>query len=64
MQIHLRKDANGFHVVSGQSRLQAALLIRDEVKIEAPGIGEVLIAKLPEGSLVATQDKLTMTLFK
>lgn len=62
MQIHLRKDADGFHVVNGHMRLQAALSMRDEVNVEAPGIGEVLIAKLPDGRLVATQDKQTLAL--
>lgn len=62
MQIHLRKDADGFHVVNGRMRLQAVLSMRDEVKVEAPGIGEVLIAKLPDGRLVATQDKQTLAL--
>lgn len=62
MQIQLRKDADGFHVVNGHMRLQVALSMRDEVKVESPGIGEVLIAKLPDGRLVATQDKQTLAL--
>lgn len=62
MQIHLRKDADGFHVVSGHMRLHAALSMKDEVKVEAPGVGEVLIARLPNGSLVATQDAQTLAL--
>jgi len=62
MQIHLRKDTDGFHVVNGHMRLKCALAIQDEVKVDAPGIGEVLIAKLPDGRLVATQDKQTLAL--
>lgn len=63
MQIHLRKDAEGFHVVSGLSRLQAALSMADEVKVDAPGLGDVLIVKLPDGCFVATQDTETLALF-
>lgn len=62
MTLHLRKADDGLHVVTGHMRLQAALSIRDEVLVESPGIGEVLIAKLPDGSFVATQDKQTMAL--
>lgn len=56
IQIHLCKGADGFYVVNGHMRLQALLSMQDEVKVEAPGIGEVLIAKLPDGRLVVTQD--------
>lgn len=62
MQLNLRKDADGFYVVSGHMRLQAALSLKDEVLVEAPGIGKVLIARMPDGSLVATQDNQTIAL--
>jgi hypothetical protein len=60
--LHLRKTDDGLQVVDGQIRLRAAMSMRDEVLVEAPGLGEVLIAKLPDGRLVATQDKQTMAL--
>ena len=47
MELHLRKASDGLHVVSGQMRLQAALALSGEVKVEAPGIGDVLIVKTP-----------------
>lgn len=62
IQIHLRKDGTGYHVVAGRHRLQAALSMQDEVLITAPGFGELLIAKLPDGRLVATQDNQTLAL--
>ena len=63
MELHLRKASDGLHVVSGQMRLQAALALSGEVKVEAPGIGDVLIVKTPDGHLVATQDEKTLALF-
>ena len=63
MELHLRKAADGLHVVSGHMRLQAALALSDEVKVEAPGIGDVLIVKTPDGHLVVTQDEKTVALF-
>lgn len=60
--LHLRKADDGLHVVTGHMRLQAALSIQDEVLVDAPGVGEVLIAKLPDGRLVATQDEQTVAL--
>ena len=44
-------------------RLQAALALSNKVKVEAPGIGDVLIVKTPDGHLVATQDEKTIALF-
>lgn len=62
IQVMLKKDANGYTVLSGQMRLKVALSVRDEVVVESPGVGAVLIAKLPDGGLVATQDGNTMAL--
>lgn len=62
MPLQLRKAEDGFHIVDGHMRLQAILSMQDEVLVESPGLGEVLIAKLPDGRLVATQDKQTMAL--
>lgn len=62
ISLHLRKDDDGFHVVDGHRRLTAALSMQDEILVESPGIGEVLIVKLPDGRMVATQDKQTMAL--
>ena len=63
MELCLRKADDGLHVVTGHMRLKAALMLADEVKVEAPGIGEVLIVKAPDGQLVATQDEKTVALF-
>lgn len=62
MQILLEETAEGFRVLGGQLRLNAALTLRSEVLVESPGIGEVLIAKLPDGRMVATQDQRTIAL--
>ncbi len=63
MDLMLRRDDDGFHVVSGHMRLKAALSLTDEVKVTVPGLGEVLIVKLPDDRLVATQDMQTLALF-
>ncbi len=62
MHVVLRKDSQGIHVVTGHMRIQAALLMSDEVTVQDPILGEVLIAKLPDGRLVATQHAETMQL--
>lgn len=63
MDLMLRRDDDGFHVVSGHMRLKAALSLTDEVQVTVPGLGEVLIVKLPDDRLVATQDMQTLALF-
>ena len=63
MELNLRKESDGFHVVDGHMRLRVALSMSDEVVVHAPGVGDVLIAKLPDGRLVATQDRQTVALF-
>ena len=63
VQISLQKTNDGFTILSGQRRLEAALTIWDEVKVNAGEIGEVMIAKLPDGKLVVIQDRNTMALF-
>lgn len=62
MQITLQKTAEGIRVISGHMRLKAALSLKDEVKVESLDIGEILIVRLPDGCLVATQDQRTMAL--
>ena len=62
MQLILRKADDGIHVVSGQMRLLTALSLQDEVLVESPGLGEMLVVKLPDGSMVATKDNQTMAL--
>lgn len=63
MDISLAKAPDGYHIISGHRRLAAALSIRDEVLVTAPGIGEILILKRPDGGLVATQDTSTVALW-
>ena len=63
MELHLRKAADGLHVVNGHMRLRAALALSAEVKVSAPGIGEVLIVKTPDGKIIANQDAQTFALF-
>lgn len=60
--VQLMKESDGFHIVSGHMRLQAALSLADEVIVDAPGFGEVLVVKCPDGSFVATQDQQSIAL--
>lgn len=60
--LHLKRTDDGIEIVNGHMRLHALLSFSDEVLVESPGLGEVLIAKLPDGRLVATQDKQTVAL--
>ena len=45
MQLHLRCANDGLHVVDGHMSLQAALSLSDEVRVDAPSVGEVLIVR-------------------
>lgn len=61
IELVLRKDNDGFHVVTGHMRLKAALSLSDEVKVDVPNIGEVLISKHLDGSLIAKHKNQTLT---
>lgn len=51
MQIVLKKMAEGFSIESGYQRLQAAFETSDELLVDSPSLGKVLLMKLPDGSL-------------
>ncbi len=63
MQIVLKKMAEGFSIESGYQRLQAAFETSDELLVDSPSLGKVLLMKLPDGQLVATQNKDAITIF-
>lgn len=63
MELVLREDVDGLHILSGQRRLEAALSLADEVIVDAPGIGKVLIMKTPSKHLAAVRDEQTVALF-
>ena len=62
IELVLSKDIDGFHVVTGHMRLKVALSLSDEIKVEVPNIGEVLITKLADGSLIASQGNQKLAL--
>lgn len=63
MELRLRRDNDGFTVVDGHMRLKAALSMTEKVVVNAPGLGKVVIIKMPDGRLMATQDEQTLRLF-
>lgn len=61
---HIKKAGHVYRVVSGQSRLQAALCLRDEVfVIDIDSGAEVMVISTPEG-LRVVQDESQCMLFK
>lgn len=63
MEVLLRQNQNGYIIVSGHRRLKAALDIKAEVGVVAPGIGKLLIFRNVEGKLFATNDDRTVEIF-
>ena len=49
VEIIVRETKTGLEIVSGRRRLDALLALRDEVVVMSPGVGEVVIARLPDG---------------
>lgn len=63
MEIQILRNDGHLRVVSGVRRLKAMLSIQDEVLLDVPGLGPLLIVKLPDGQLIGTQDDQTLTIF-
>jgi hypothetical protein len=64
VEIIVRETQTGLEIVSGRRRLEALLAIRDEVVVTSPGIGEMVIARLPDGRLQASANPDHVALFR
>ncbi|WP_244813648.1 hypothetical protein [Caballeronia sp. Lep1P3] len=64
VQIIIRETRTGLEIVSGQRRLDALLALRDEVVVTSPGIGEMVIARLPNGRLQGSAKPEHVALFR
>jgi hypothetical protein len=62
--ITFRTTPGGIEITSGKRRLDALLAVRDEVVVTSPGIGEVVIARLPDGRLRASANPEHIALFR
>jgi hypothetical protein len=64
VEIIVRETKTGLEIVSGRRRLDALLALRDEVVVMSPGIGEVVVARLPDGRLQASANPEHIRLFR
>ncbi|MEA3113109.1 MAG: hypothetical protein QOG58_2908 [Caballeronia sp.] len=64
VEIIVRETKTGLEIVSGRRRLDALLALRDEVVVMSPGIGEVVVARLPDGRLRASANPEHIRLFR
>ena len=64
VEIIVSETKTGLEIVSGRRRLDALLALRDEVVVMSPGIGEVVIARLPDGRLQASANPKHIKLFR
>lgn len=64
VEIIVRQTKTGLEIVSGQRRLDALLALRDEIVVMSPGIGEIVIARLPDGRLQASANPEHVRLFR
>ena len=64
VEIIVRETKTGLEIISGRRRLDALLALRDEVVVMSPGIGEVVIARLPDGRLQASANPKHIKLFR
>jgi hypothetical protein len=64
VEIIVRQTGAGLEIVSGRRRLEALLALRDEVVVTSPGIGEMVIARLPDGRLQASASPEHVALFR
>lgn len=64
VEIIVRETKAGLEIISGRRRLDALLALRDEVVVMSPGIGEVVIARLPDGRLQASANPEHVELFR
>jgi hypothetical protein len=63
-EIILRPTPGGVELVSGKRRLDALLALRDEVVVFSPGLGDIVIARLPDGRLQASAHPQHVALFR
>ncbi len=63
-EIVIRETAEGVEILEGERRLNALLALRDEVVITTPELGEVVVARLPDGRLRASCDPELIKLFR
>ncbi|MFK4446431.1 hypothetical protein ABH944_006492 [Caballeronia udeis] len=64
VEIIVRETKTGLEIISGRRRLDALLAVRDEVVVTSPGVGEVVIARLPDGRLQASANPEHIELFR
>jgi hypothetical protein len=64
VEIIVRETGTGLEIVSGRRRLEALLALRDEVVVMSPGVGEMVIARLPDGRLQASANPEHVSLFR
>jgi hypothetical protein len=64
VEIVVRETKTGLEIVSGRRRLDALLALRDEVVVTSPGVGEVVIARLPDGRLQASANPKHIAIFR
>ena len=64
VEIIVRETKTGLEIISGRRRLDALLAVRDEVVITTPELGEVVVARLPDGRLRASCDPELIKLFR
>jgi hypothetical protein len=64
VEIIVREKGTGLEIVSGRRRLEALLALRDEVVVMSPGIGEMVVARLPDGRLQASANPEHVALFR
>ena len=64
VEIIVRETKTGLEIISGRRRLDALLAVRDEVVVMSPGVGEVVIARLPDGRLQASANPEHIALFR
>ncbi|GAB5100144.1 hypothetical protein P9250_24510 [Caballeronia sp. LP006] len=64
VEIIVRETKSGLEIVSGRRRLDALLALRDEVVVMSPGIGEIVVARLPDGRLQASANPEHVALFR
>ncbi|KDR32792.1 hypothetical protein [Caballeronia grimmiae] len=64
VEIIVRETKTGLEIVSGRRRLHALLALQDEVVVTSPGIGEMVIARLPDGRLQGSAKPEHVALFR
>ncbi|WP_250451278.1 hypothetical protein [Caballeronia sp. ATUFL_M2_KS44] len=64
VEIIVRETDTGLEIVGGRRRLQALLALQDEVVVMSPGIGEMVIARLPDGRLQGSANPEHVALFR